>query len=60
MVQEQLVLKGRAGQIGTRGELAPRVFLLTWLLPTYGDDVFMLHIYQPEYQEFMEAKPVLV
>ena len=29
---------------GERGELAPHVFLLTWLLPTYGDDVFMLHI----------------
>ena len=45
---------------GERGELAPHVFLLTWLLPTYGDDVFMLHIYQPEYQELMAAEPVFV
>ena len=45
---------------GEWGELAPHVFLLTCLLPTYGDDVFMLHIYQPEYQELMAAKPVLV
>ena len=29
---------------GERGELAPHVFLLTCVLPTYGDDVFMLHI----------------
>ena len=43
-----------------QGELAPHVLLLTWLLPTYGDDVFMLQIYQPEYQEIMAAKPVLV
>ena len=45
---------------GEQGELAPHVFLLTWLLPTYGDDVFMMHIYQSEYQELMVAKPVLV
>ena len=45
---------------GERGELAPHVFLLAWLLPTYVDDVFVLHIYQPEYQEHMAAKPVLV
>ena len=45
---------------GERGELAPHVFLLTWLLPTYGDDISMLHIYQSEYQELMAAKPVLV
>ena len=45
---------------GERGELAPHVFLLTCVLPTYGDDVFMLHIYQPEYHELMVAKPVLV
>ena len=45
---------------GERGELAPHVFLLTCLLPTYGDDVFMLHIYQPDYQELMAVKPVLV
>ena len=36
----------REWRIGTRGELAPRVFLLTWLLPTYGDDVFMLYTNQ--------------
>ena len=45
---------------GERGELAPHVFLLTWLLPSYGDDIFMLHIYQSEYQELMAAKPALV
>ena len=43
-----------------RGEMAPHVFLLTCLLPTYGDYVFMLHEYQPEYQELMAAKPRLV
>ena len=35
---------------GERGELALNVFLLTWLLPTYGDDDFMLHIYHPEWR----------
>ena len=45
---------------GERGELAPHVFLLTCLLPTYGNDVFMLPIYQPEYQELTAAKPVSV
>ena len=45
---------------GERGEMAPHVFLLTCLLPTYGDDVFTLHVYQPEYQELMAAKPGLV
>ena len=43
-----------------RGELAPHVFLLTWLLPTYADDVFMLHIHHQEYQEVMAAQPVFV
>ena len=42
---------------GERGKLAPHV-LLTWLLPTYDDVVFMLHKYQPEYQELMAAEPV--
>ena len=35
--------------------MAPHVFLLTCLLPTYGDDVFMLHVYQPEYQELIST-----
>ena len=34
--------------------------IIMCLLPTYGDDVFMLHIYQPEYQDLVAAKPVLV
>ena len=28
-----------------RGELAPHVFLLTWLLPTYADDVFFFFFF---------------
>ena len=34
------------------------MFLFTWQLPTYGDDVFMYvaFLYQPEYQELMAAK----
>ena len=43
-----------------QGELAPHVFLFPWLLPIYGNDVFTLHIYQPEYQALMAAKPVFV
>ena len=53
-------IKGLLDNRGEQGELAPHVFLLTWLLPTYGDDIFMLYIYQSEYQELMVAKPVLV
>ena len=52
--------RGERGELAPGGELAHHVFLLTCLLPTYGDDVFMLHIYQPENQELMAAKPVLV
>ena len=41
--------------MANRANWHPRVFLLKWLLPTYIDDVFMLHIYQLEYQELMAA-----
>ena len=51
---------GRPARISTWGELAPHMFLLTWLLTTYGNDVFMVHVYQPEYHELMAAEPVFV
>ena len=51
---------GESGANWHPGQMAPHVFLLTCLLPTYGDDVFMFQVYQPEYQELMAAKPGLV